>query len=117
MKFIVDAQLPKKLSELLTKKGYDSIHTLDLPNHNATTDNQINQLSIIDSRVVITKDIDFLNSFYINGKPYKLILVTTGNIKNSELLTMFDNTIENIIEKLNTSNIIEINKNQIIIRN
>jgi len=70
-----------------------------------------------DSRVVITKDIDFLNSFYINGKPYKLILVTTGNIRNRELLTLFDNLIENIIEKLSTSNIIEINKNQIIIRN
>jgi len=42
MKFIVDAQLPKKLSELLVKKGFDSLHTLDLPNNNATTDNEIN---------------------------------------------------------------------------
>jgi predicted nuclease of predicted toxin-antitoxin system len=117
MKFIVDAQLPKKLSQLLRDKGFDSIHTLELPNNNATTDNEINQLSKKDSRVVITKDSDFLNSFYLNGLPYKLILVTTGNIKNSQLLSMFDNTIEKIIEILNTNNIVEINKNQIIIRN
>jgi predicted nuclease of predicted toxin-antitoxin system len=117
MKFIVDAQLPKKLSQLLRDKGFDSIHTLELPNNNATTDNEINQLSKKDSRVVITKDSDFLNSFYLNGLPYKLILVTTGNIKNSQLLSMFDNTIEKIIEILNTNNIVEINTNQIIIRN
>ena len=31
-KFIVDAHLPKKLSDLLVELGYDSIHTFDLEN-------------------------------------------------------------------------------------
>lgn len=31
MKFLIDAQLPKKLSMFLIEKGYSSIHTLDLP--------------------------------------------------------------------------------------
>src|SRR5256885_1515723 len=117
MKFIVDAQLPKKVSLLLINKGFDSIHTLDLPNNNATTDNEINQLSVNESRVLITKDLDFLNSFFLSSVPYKLILVTTGNIRNRELLSIFENTIENIVAILNTNNIIEINRNQIIIRN
>ena len=46
MKFIVDAHLPKKLSYFLTEKGYDSIHTLDLPNKNASSDLEINNLSL-----------------------------------------------------------------------
>ena len=117
MKFIVDAQLPRKLSKLLVEKGFDSIHTLDLPNKNSTTDNTINQLSIKDSRIVITKDSDFFNSFFINGTPYKLILISTGNIRNNDLLLLIEKSLELIIELLNTNNVIEISQNQIIIRN
>ena len=40
MKFILDAQLPKKLSDFLIWKGYDAIHTLDLPLKNKTKDNR-----------------------------------------------------------------------------
>ena len=94
MKFIVDAQLPRKLSKLLISKGFDSIHTLDLPNKNTTTDNMINQLSVRDSRIVITKDNDFFNSFFISGIPYKLILISTGNIRNNELLSLIYNSLE-----------------------
>lgn len=45
MKFIVDAQLPKSLSQLLINLGYDSIHTLDLPDKNKSTDQFIIQIS------------------------------------------------------------------------
>lgn len=31
VKFIVNAQLPKRLSVFLNDKGFDSLHTLDLP--------------------------------------------------------------------------------------
>lgn len=31
MKFIVDAQLPKTLSDFLVSRGLEYIHTLDLP--------------------------------------------------------------------------------------
>ena len=44
MKFILDAQLPRKLSDFLVWKGYNSIHTLDLPHKNRTKDSEINQL-------------------------------------------------------------------------
>ncbi len=38
MKFLVDAHLPKRISNLLSENGFDSVHTSDLPNRNATTD-------------------------------------------------------------------------------
>jgi predicted nuclease of predicted toxin-antitoxin system len=62
MKFIVDAHIPKKLSLFLSWKGYDSIHTLDLPNKNWTKDSEINQISLEEKRVLISKDLDFITS-------------------------------------------------------
>ena len=44
MKFIVDAQLPKSLARFLSKRGFDAIHTLDLPGENATDDREINRI-------------------------------------------------------------------------
>lgn len=36
MKFLVDAQLPKRLAQRLQAAGYDTLHTLDLPEQNRT---------------------------------------------------------------------------------
>jgi predicted nuclease of predicted toxin-antitoxin system len=66
MKFIIDAQLPKSLSELLKYRGFDSIHTLDLPSKNSTSDKEITAIAINEKRIVITKDNDFLESFVLN---------------------------------------------------
>lgn len=78
MKFIVDAQLPKSLSELLINRGFDSIHTLDLPNRNATSDKEITEIALKEKRIVITKDSDFLQSFLLNSTPEKLTLFELG---------------------------------------
>lgn len=47
MKFLVDAQLPKALARFLGKRGFDVIHTLELPNKNRTGDLDINRISIL----------------------------------------------------------------------
>lgn len=65
MKFLVDAQLPRRLTFALQAAGHDAIHTLDLPNGNATSDAEINAVSERDQRIVITKDADFVNSFLL----------------------------------------------------
>ena len=114
-RFIVDAQLPQRLSHFLVSKGYDSIHTLDMPSKNETTDTYIKNLSIADNRVLITKDDDFLHSYLIEKKPSKLILVKTGNINNDTLIDIFEKEILNIIEILKCSSMIEITKNTIVI--
>jgi predicted nuclease of predicted toxin-antitoxin system len=44
MKFLVDAQLPRRMTAWLTAAGCDAVHTLDLPDGNRTTDEQINGL-------------------------------------------------------------------------
>jgi predicted nuclease of predicted toxin-antitoxin system len=114
MKFIVDAQLPRRLAIFLQNAGYDAIHTLDLPQQNNTPDSNINALSISQERIVITKDADFVDTFLTIQQPYKLLLVSTGNIKNSELEVIFANNLPQIINLLNQHDYIELDRSNII---
>jgi predicted nuclease of predicted toxin-antitoxin system len=100
MKFLLDAQLPPSLKELFIENGYDCIHTLDLELGNNTPDRVINQLSVTDKRIVITKDNDFFDSFIVKNEPYKLILVKLGNTSKAELLQIFRNRLDEIIEQI-----------------
>lgn len=56
MKFLIDAQLPRRLAHLLREAGFEAVHTLDLPLGNRTPDRIINELSIRDEYVVVSKD-------------------------------------------------------------
>ncbi len=114
MKFIIDAQLPFVLSKYLENIGFDVVHTDNLPNREFTTDNEIRELSVIEKRIVITKDSDFLDSFYVKGVPPKLLLVSTGNIKNKALISLFALNIEKIIEMFSTYSFVELDNNEII---
>jgi predicted nuclease of predicted toxin-antitoxin system len=90
LRFLVDAQLPWRLAQFLAfHTGGDCLHTLDLPAANQTQDGRITQLSMAERRVVIPKDADFVNSFLLHGQPYKLLLVSTGNISTNDLLELF----------------------------
>jgi predicted nuclease of predicted toxin-antitoxin system len=85
MKFIVDAQLPRRLARDLVAAGHDVTHTLDLPLQNRTPDGDIVALATNEGRVVVTKDSDFVITFLLRGVPPKLLLISTGNISNDAL--------------------------------
>lgn len=110
MKFIVDAQLPKSLARFLSARGFDAIHTLDLPTRNATTDLEINRISLVEDRVVISKDADFYDRYTACQEPYKLLFLTTGNICNSELLTLFDKNLLLLIHALQNGAVVELSQ-------
>ena len=65
MKFLVDAQLPKALSDFIKFKGINSVHTLELPDKNKTQDGYIMRLATDEQCIVITKDADFLESYLL----------------------------------------------------
>ena len=46
MKFLLDAQLPRRLVYRLREAGHEVTHTLDLPDGNRTSDKAINALSV-----------------------------------------------------------------------
>ncbi|HQU30101.1 MAG: DUF5615 family PIN-like protein [Planctomycetia bacterium] len=114
MKFLVDAQLPRRLVVLLRKAGFDAIHTLDLALGNRTPDRVINELSIKEQRVVITKDSDFVDSYVVKQQPWKLLLISTGNIRNTELIALFVANIDKIAEGFKVFNFIEINQMNVV---
>ncbi len=48
-------------------------------------------------------------------KPYKLLLITTGNIKNSELEKIFTNNILTLVDLLQNHDYVEMNRDEIIV--
>ncbi len=115
MKFLVDAQLPRRLARQIAALGHDALHTLDLPMANKTPDETIIQLAARDSRVVVTKDRDFVNSFTIRGEPAQLLLLTTGNISNNDLEKLFVTYLPLIEAALKTNHFIELSGTQITV--
>jgi predicted nuclease of predicted toxin-antitoxin system len=115
MKFLVDAQLPVRLSYLLKSLGHDSIHTKELILQNATPDNEINAISLREQRIVITKDLDFWDSFYIRQEPFKLLLITTGNISNKELEALFIKNVEQITKLFEQYSLIEMSRDAVTV--
>ncbi len=116
MKFIVDAQLPLSLKSWLRKRGHDVIHTRDLPLENLTIDSIIIDLADKEHRIVISKDADFFKFHLLKGKPQRLLMITTGNIVNKELLKLFElnfMTIENHFQA--NAKLIELDNYSIIV--
>ncbi len=114
MNFLVDAQLPKSISSLLVILGHDSIHTLDLPEKNLSQDNFLLKVAKEQRRTIITKDLDFLESQMVRDEPEKLILIKTGNIKNQDLLILFENNIELMVQLMKNCNLLEVWRDEIV---
>lgn len=115
MKFLVDAHLPRRLADRLQEAGFDTVHTRDLPLANRTPDAIINETSIREKRIVITKDADFVTSFILYRQPYKLLLVSTGNITNRELEALFLRNLKQIVDAFTLHDFVEIDRKMLII--
>lgn len=113
MKFLVDAQLPRKLCKWLREAGHDVVHTLDLPLGNATPDPVVLTIAASEQRIVVTKDDDFVQSHLIAGRPGKLLLVATGNIGNAELEALLRNNLPRIEAALQTGSFVEISRHEL----
>ena len=109
MKFIVDAHLPFRLALWLRQKGFDVIHTIELPAKNKTEDLEIIAIANKEERIVITKDTDFFKYFLLKREPRKIILVTTGNISNKDLFLIFEQNLDLIIKEIEKNSVIEVN--------
>ena len=113
MRVLVDAQLPKRLSEFLSAHDIESKHTLDLPRKNATPDLEIIQIADEEDRIVISKDSDFLDNYILDGSPKKLLIVPTGNINNHNLIQLFEKNLDTLKSLFEENSVIEINEEEI----
>jgi len=115
MKFLVDAQLPRRFCNWLRENGHDALHTLDLQSGNRTTDAEIARIADSDERIVVTKDEDFVQSFLLRNTPQRLMLVASGNIGNAELERLITAAMADIQEAFESARFIEISKESLII--
>ena len=110
MKFIVEAQLPRRLAYEIAALGSDSVHTLDLPDRNLTTDTAILAFAKANDRVVVTKDSDFVDSFLLRGEPEKLFYITTGNISNNELIHLLQVNWQQVLSMFSQGGFVELSR-------
>ncbi len=116
MKFLVDAQLPRRFCTWIAAAGHEAKHTLDLPLRNRTTDNDIVDIAVREDRIVVTKDDDFVQSFLVNARPPRLLLVATGNTSNPELEKLMHSNLGAIVNAFESHRFIELGKDLIAIR-
>lgn len=115
MKFIVDAQLPRRLVRQLNHAGHEAIHCLDLPLGNRTPDEDILALAEKEGRVVVTKDSDFVTHFWLRGIPRKLLLISTGNIPNDVLEKLMSANLPALNTILERHNFVELTRSSLTI--
>lgn len=116
MNVLVDAHLPRRAAGWFVATGCDAVHTLDLPAANRTTDADILDLADRESRAVVTKDEDFVDSHLLRGRPEKLLLISTGNIRNRDLEALMVPLLPDILREFQTHNFLELDRSGLIVR-
>lgn len=115
MNFLVDAQLPRRLAVRLNEQGHTAKHTLDLPDGNRTSDAEIIRIAQEEQYIVVTKDADFVDSFYLKGEPQKLFLISTGNISNADLEALVLGNLPAIATAFQSGSMVELTRTALII--
>ncbi len=118
MRFICDVHIPIKLSKFLIAQGAESWHMNQLLNGSETADTAICEYADTNDCIVITKDSDFQDSYFLRKTPKKLVRVCLGNIPNNALLTIITNILPQL-EALNREShfYLEIRNNQVLLFN
>ena len=114
MKFLIDAQLPRRFAGWLADAGHDALHTLDLPQKNRTSDAEIIACAVRDKRIVVTEDDDFVQRFLLHSEP-ALLLISTGDISNAQLEKLVRANLVAIENALSAHRFVEITSNTLVI--
>jgi len=115
MRFLIDAQLPRRVASALKEWGHDAIHTSSMPAGNSTEDVSICAVADGESRIVVTKDADFADSLLLKGTPSRLLLITTGNIGNDDLIDLLRQRMPDIEREFAASSFIELNQTNLTV--
>ena len=114
MKFLLDVHISYKLANYLIRSGHEAVHVNSLPKKWYTTDSDICSYANENDLIVITKDLDFRNSFFLSQTPRKLIRIALGNISNNQLIDLFGENLSLFDQQFsNSCCLIEITKDQI----
>ncbi len=115
MNFLIDANLPRRLVRVIQERGQTAVHTLDLPDGNAAVDSALLDYSDEHNCIITTKDSDFSTAFWLKNRPDKLLLISTGNIRNAELETLLIANFDQLILELTENRFVELTREHIIV--
>jgi len=114
-RFIVDTQLPPSLAEFLKGKKFNAIHTTYFNKGHLLKDSEIINIAIKQKRIIITKDNDFFDYFFLKGAPPKVLLLESGNISNKDLMNLLNKNLRKIVKLFERgANLIVVQKKDII---
>lgn len=115
MRFLVDAQLPRELVNFLKTHGHEAVHTAELPEKNRTADEKIRRLADAEDRFVVSKDDDFVTSHLLRGTPKRVLLISTGNISNPELIQIMQENLESLEKALDEGVFVELTRTSLVV--
>jgi predicted nuclease of predicted toxin-antitoxin system len=115
VKLLIDAQLPHRLVREFAGVGVDALHPRDLPLGNRTPDAELTAMARRDDRVVVTKDADFVATFWLRREPRKLLLISTGNIDNDALWALLAANLPALRVALAAHDFVELNRRTLTI--
>ncbi len=96
MRFLCDVHIAIKIVKWLQSKKFEATHVNSILKGSSTSDNEIRKFADENNYIIITKDRDFKNSFFINKTPQKLVKINLGNISNEELINILNKNISTI---------------------
>lgn len=95
MKFLCDVHISYKLVNALLNLGFECVHVNNILDKWYSKDAAIAKYADDNNFIIITKDADFRNSYFVNKTPKKLIKINLGNISNLELIKLISDNVFN----------------------
>ena len=115
MKWLIDAQLPMRIVEIFGDAGQDALHTRQLPEANATSDETLRAISVQQQRIIDSKDADLVHSYWLRRSPWKLLLISTGNISNQALRALLGANLTAVLAAFMDHAFVELHRDGFII--
>lgn len=63
------------------------------------SDAKILSIATTENRIVVTKDSDFWDNYFVHGAPPRVLFLDIGNIKNKDLIVVVSKGFINIIKE------------------
>lgn len=101
MRFLCDVHISYKLTKHLLSLGFDSIHVNEILDKSETKDSDLCRFADQNNYVIVSKDSDFRDSYFVKQTPKRLIKINLGNIPNQQLINIFNDNID-LIQKLDS---------------
>lgn len=101
MRFLIDAQLPPALAQVLRDRGHAAEHIAEIGPPDAS-DRALWQYAIAADAVIVTKDEDFAHMLAVlAAEPAPAVVwVRVGNTRRAALLSWFDPLIGRIVRMI-----------------